>query len=84
MVEPYHVAKFADVAMPSVRRPYLHSQPRAAQWRKHGAAILLFFRIEQLPTGHGHEARLSVLFSSSRCVRKTSFPSTGKSALNGL
>ena len=61
MVEANHVAKIADVAMPSLRRSCFHSQPRADRRRKHGASIFLRLRIEQFPTGHGHEARLNIL-----------------------
>ena len=61
MIEPNHVSKIADIAMPSLCRPCFHCEARADQRRKHGAAIFLRLRIEQLPAGHGDQTRLNVL-----------------------
>jgi hypothetical protein len=61
MIEPNHVAKVADLAVPSLRRSCFHCQPRADQRGKHGAAIFLRLRIEQLPAGHGYQTGLNVL-----------------------
>ena len=58
---PITLAKIADVAMPSLRRSCLYSQPCANRRRKHGTTIFLHLRIEQFPTRHGHQARLNIL-----------------------
>jgi len=61
MIEPDHIPKIADIAMPSLRRSCFHSQPRADGRRKHGTAIFLRLPFEQFPTRHRNQTRPNVL-----------------------